>query len=118
MKRLQAFWVWVTRRRVASPGLPAAPLAPDWKPEHARDLKQFLSSTTGQTLLARARAMEYATALASVRAASVGETSLSTFSEAINWLESLSRATGDQAATSGVPSGERDDAEPEFAENL
>ena len=123
MKRL-LYWLRVClggvhlRRAAAPDRLPVAPLAPEWTRENATQLRQFLSSPTGLTLLAKARAADYFYCRQTAQAASVGEVSVSTFSDAINWLESLTRVAGDQATTDDAPSGEREGVEPEFAKQL
>ena len=78
--------------------LPAAPNgAPDWKVDNATFLKSFMGSETGQILMKRARALECATALGACQ----GKTEplrAAGFSDAINWLESLSSISVSPAA--------------------
>jgi hypothetical protein len=119
MKQVFA-WLWrLTHRQKAagnvSDALPAAPLAPEWTRQNATDLVRFLSSESGQVFLARARAMEYNAAVQCVKDASAGKLQVPTFSDAINWLESLSRAGGDQPANFSAPTGETGSVERELA---
>ena len=119
MKQVFA-WLWrfVSRQNAAgnvSDALPAAPHAPDWTRQNATDLSQFLKGETGQVFLARARAMEYNVSVQCVKDASAGNLKVPTFSDAINWLESLSRAGGDQPAYSNAPTGETGSVERELA---
>jgi len=115
MRYVFALLRWLRAGRGSNSYLPAAPIAPDWTAQNARDLQQFLSSETGQVLLARARAMEYHVSVQCVRDASSGQIKVPTFSEAIAWLDSLSRAGGDQPATSAVLSGEDETGERQLA---
>ncbi len=76
--------------------LNAAPAAaPEWTEEHAQFLRNFLSHPYGQDLLARARALETKLALdACHKRNGVSPENASGFSDAINWLESLSMISG------------------------
>ena len=78
--------------------LPAAPTpAPNWEIDNATYLRSFLSSETGQVLMKRARALECSIALAACQ----GKTEpfrAAGFSDAVNWLESLSSISVSPAA--------------------
>lgn len=79
------------------------------------DLRQFLSSETGRIFMARARAMEYNVAVQCVRDAAAGQIKVPTFSDAIQWLDSLSRSGGDSPEISSASSGENEITERELA---
>ena len=115
MKQLFA-WLWQWRAgRASVPSLPAAPSAPEWTPVNARELARFLDTETGKLLMERARAMEYNSAVQCVRDAAAGQIKVPTFSDAIAWLQSLSRSGGDQPETDNVPPGESGAVERELA---
>jgi len=119
MKQVFA-WLWrLTHRQNAagnvSDALPAAPLAPEWTRVNATELQRFLRTETGAILMQRARAMEYNVAVQCVKDASAGRLQVPTFSDAINWLQSLSRSGGDQPETTSLSTGEIETAERELA---
>jgi hypothetical protein len=62
--------------------------------------------------------MEYTVSLQCVQDAALGIHKVPTFSDALNWLDSLSRSTGEQVETDSAPSGQREYAESELANAL
>lgn len=83
---------------------PWTPGVTEWTADNAAELAKFFTSSTGQALLVRARARQCATAIASQQAQAVGEVNIETFSDAIDWLVSLSKISGstaDQVENSG-----------------
>lgn len=118
-RKLVGFLPWRLVPRHTAPTAPVlrstAP-APMWTADCAIQWKNFISSPTGQIFMARFYAMQAATAVAAVRAQSVGETHNPTFEDAVNWVESLSRMTGDQVITDEQPTdGESADFETPVA---
>jgi len=75
--------------------LTAAPSpAPDWTEEHAAGLRRYLSGRDGQDLIARARALECSLAIKACRKEGVSPDRAAGFSDAVEWLFSLSTISG------------------------
>lgn len=91
---------------------PWQPGAPKWTAVNATEWRKFLSTDTGRILMLRARAQECALAITSQQSNAMGQPCVYTFSDAINWLDSLSQVTGDQVTTTEAPT----EAEPEALE--
>lgn len=87
------------RTRVDSIPL-SAPSNPKWTAENTTELRRFLSSSTGTTFIELARCREYVLAIQTQQSAAVGETSVSTWSDCLNWINSLSQVTGEQVTNS------------------
>ena len=87
-------------------GLPAAPVAPDWTQADMGAWQRFLGSDVGQRLWARFRAVEfrnYQTGCNDSMFSAHSAGRAKGFSDARDWLESLSRTA---CVTADSPSGE------------
>lgn len=116
--------LFAKRRAAAGPVLLELPKPAPWTADDVTEFRRFLGTVTGQRLLARARCLEYRNALAGCNDSITTSHSAGRgagFSDAINWLESLSRVTGDQV-TGAEPANSNDsrppDSEPDPAELL
>lgn len=102
-------------RKKTEAALPPAPAAPEWTPTDQNNWKRFLESSTGNKLIARARAIEYDRAVAACAdKVSQGHTAprAAGFSDAIVWLLSLSRVSRATEATDSRANGESQTTEP------
>jgi hypothetical protein len=104
----RALWSRLTRKSVSRPVTAAAgpllraPMAPDWEPEHQRELNSFLRSGTGVVLMERMRAVEANTAARACKEPYHIEHSAGIalgFNQARDWIESLSRVARDPATS-------------------
>lgn len=91
-------------RAAEQPFLTGYSPAPDWEPEHQRDLQHFLSSPTGRVFAARAQAVHADMAIRAcgdsiTPAHSAGKAA--GFGDCIRWIDSLSRSS--RAIEEGKP---------------
>jgi len=89
VKQLMARLIRRKKSLIAAPSF-----APDWTPDYATGLKKFLSSEEGRVLMARARALECKLALDACTKKAISPDRAAGFSDAVNWLESLSQISG------------------------
>lgn len=97
MKWYQKLWAQLFKGLKGS--LAAAPsAAPDWDDDCAGALKMFLASGEGQVLVARARALECKLAIDACTKKTISPDRAAGFSDAVNWLLSLSQISVSPAA--------------------
>lgn len=110
-------------KEATPPPFSSISIAPEWLASDVLALRNFLTSETGVKMMKRARALEYATAVAGARdrfhpAHSSGLTE--GIGDTLKWIEScasdkmlheLSQATGEQVANQDTSGSEHEDTE-------